>query len=157
MSREISLSSKLGEVMSPKTLVTALIVGPDGSIHVDPGALHGRSELESQLQFVRDRSQVSDGQPWWIVWVAIELDDAQQPQRYKGAAVSEILVDRSRRMGYKSLPEHVNRMSEAMRGVVNIARLSSEHRQRVRQQLLQLNEGWWQNAPAPFQAAFGVS
>lgn len=144
MGQEIPLSRGVGEVMAPQTLVTAFVLAPDGSIRVDAGALHGRSEIERQVALVSRQEFLEDGQPFFIVWVAIELDTANHPLRYKGLSVCRMLIDPKQQVGYKSLSEHVNRMSEAMRGDVNISRLSPEQRQTVKQQLITLDASLWE-------------
>ncbi len=144
--RLIPLSTKLGEVMAPQTLVTVLLLRPDGRVTVEPGALHGRSELESQLTMVPKREEVGGGQPHWFVWVAVELDAANQPVRYKGLSVGEWFVNPDKRLGYKSLAEQVNRMGEAMRGGVNLAKLPPQHRPLVKQQLAAISSELWERA-----------
>ncbi len=151
--RAIPLSTKLGELMAPGTLVTALIVSPDETVKLDPGALHGRSELESQLELVQQKAEVGPGQSCWIVWLSIELDSASHPIRYKGISVCEVFVNVEKRVGYKSLAEHVNRMGEAMRGGVNLGRLTPEMRQLIRQQLVSINRQWWDQSPDALKRA----
>ncbi len=144
MGQEIPLSAGVGEVMAPQTLVTAFILAPDGTIRVDAGALHGRSEIERQVAMVSRQEFLEEGQPFFVVWVAIEIDAANHPVRYKGLSVCRMLIDPKQQVGYKSLSEHVNRMSEAMRGDVNISRLSPEQRRTVKQQLITLGLGLWE-------------
>jgi len=55
MTGPIPLTTGLGEIMAPGTLLTTLVLSPDGKISIEPGALHGRSELESRLQWVREK------------------------------------------------------------------------------------------------------
>lgn len=146
MTRPMALSHRVGEVMAPGTLVTALLMSPSGEVKLDPGVLHGRSELEESLTMMAKRDLVGDGQTWQVVWVAIELDQAGTPVRYKGLSVAEILVNASKRVGYKSLAEHVNRMSEAMRGGVNVAKLTVQVRPIVARQLMSIGAEWWDHA-----------
>lgn len=153
MAHPIPLSTGLGEIMAPQTLVTALILTPDGKVKVDPGALHGRSELEGQLTMVPTRERVGEGQSYWIVWVAVELDAANQPVRYKGVSVCELWVNRQARTGYKSLAEHVNRMAEAMRGGVNLGKLSPDARQAAKQQLVSISGELWDRTAEPLKQA----
>ncbi len=156
MERTIPLTTGFGEVMAPQTLVTALLIGPDGQARFDAGALHGRSELESQLEFVRQRESVGAGKAVWVVWVAIELDADQRPLRYKGAAVSELLVNLEKRLGYKNLADQVNRMSEAMRGGVNLSKVSAEERALIRQHLVSLGAELLARASDSFKQALGT-
>jgi hypothetical protein len=143
MGQEIPLSKGMGEVMAPQTLVTALVIAPDGSIRLDSGALHGRSQIEGQVTMVSRQELAGESQPVLVVWVALELDGANRPVRYKGVSVCQILVNPKQQLGYKSLSEHVNRMGEAIRGDINIARLSPEQRRAVTQQLVALGEALW--------------
>ena len=156
MERAVPLSSKLGEVMAPQTLVTAIVIGPDGAAKLDAGALHGRSELESRLQLVPTQAQVGHGQSCWITWVAIELDPSDKPLRYKGLSVSEVLVNLQQRLAYKSLADSVNRMSDAMQGKVNVSRLSPDHRRQVGQLLMATSQELWQRSAPALQKVFEV-
>ena len=146
MERVIPLSTGIGELMAPQTLVAALILTPDGHAKLDAGALHGRSDLESQLTWVTQRALVAQGQSYWIVWVAIELDAVEKPVRYKGLSACEMVVNPKQQVGYKSLAEHVNRMSEAMRGGINLTKLKSESRALVQQQLIHLSQELWDHS-----------
>ena len=147
--KTVALSTGLGEVMAPQTLVTVLVLSPDGTITIEPGALHGRSAIESSLRLVQKPDQVPDATVWWMVWVAVELDAANTPVRYKGVAVSELWVDPSRQVGCKVLAESVNRMAEAMRGGVNLKTLDAKSRALLQQQLASLSpEAWERSAPS---------
>jgi len=143
MERPIELSSGLGEIMAPQTLVTALLVSPEGEARIDPGVLHGRSELENRLRMVQKRELAGDAQAYWVVWVAVEMDGANQPLRYKGVSVAQLWVNQQQGTGYKSLAQQVNRMSEAMQGAINVSQLSAQVKQSVRQQLLSVNRDVW--------------
>lgn len=153
--QHVPLSTALGELMAPQTLVTALVVSPDGTVALDPGALHGRSQLEAQVEFVKQPALLADGKTHWIAWVAIELDAANQPVRYKGLAVSELLINPDTRRGYKSVAGSTNRMSEAIRGGVNLATLKPELLPGVKRQLLSINLRLWEEAPESLKQAFG--
>ena len=143
MEKPIELSSGLGEIMAPQTLVTALLVSLEGEARIDPGVLHGRSELESRLRMVQKRELVGEAQAYWVVWVAVEMDGANQPLRYKGVSVAQLWVNQQQGTGYKSLAQQVNRMSEAMRGAINVSQLSAQVKQSVRQQLMSVNRDVW--------------
>lgn len=143
MTNSIPLASGLGEVMAPGILVAPLVLSPDGQGKFDPGALHGRSQLESQLSFTGQRASVAEGQSHWMVWVAIQLDASNAPVCYHGLSVSELWVDPTRRIGYKSVAAQVNRMAEAMRGDVKVGALTPELRRAVRQHLTTLNPSLW--------------
>ena len=144
MTNGTPLAVGLGEVVSPGILLTALILSPDGTVAVDPGALHGRSELEQSLQIAPAFDQVQDAQVYRIVWVAVELDETEMPVRYAGMAVSELWVDPVRQIGYKMLAEHVNRMTDAMRGGSHAQILGAHERSLVARQLASLSPALWE-------------
>ncbi len=154
MDRHVALSSGFGEVMAPHTLVTALVVSPDGFVKLDPGALHSRSEVESALEFVKQRELVRNGAIWWVVWVAVELDASNRPLRYHGVSVSEMVIDAPASRGYKSLAEHVNRMSEAMRGGITLGTLKPEFRPSVKEQLFAVGGPLWEASSSQFTQVF---
>ncbi len=176
MTGPISLSNNIGEIMAPGTLVTALTavarpsacdtsspagIGPARSssawdVRLDPGALHGRSELEQRFHFGPKQS-VCEASSCWIVWLAIELDAANRPVRYKGASLCELLVNSQTKAAYKSMAEHVNRMSEAMRGEVRVERLPVDIRRAVREQLMAIGSELWQQASETFRAAIDAA
>ncbi len=157
MTKPIALSTSLGEVMAPQTLVTALTVTPLGEVTLDAGALHGRSAMEGRFTFVPTRAQVGEPtQPWWIVWLAVELDAWNQLLRYKGLSVCELAINPERWTGFKSLAEHVNRMSEAMRGVVNVTRLPPHERMAVKAQLFAIGKEQWDHSSDAFKRALEI-
>ena len=153
MRQSIDLSKGLGEVMAPQTMVTALVATPDGRVWLDPGALHGRSRIEGEHEFVKSREAVGEGQACWVVWVAIELDASNQPVRLKGASVSEMLLNPATHIGYKSVAEGVNCMSEAMRGGVNVGRLPPSLHEPIARQLRAIGDELWARAPEALRAA----
>ena len=144
--KSVPLSTGLGEMMAPHMLVSALILTSEGKITVEPGALHGRSELEGTLRFVQKREELTNAQRYWFIWVAIELDDANRPLRYKGFAVSELWVDPVNRLGYKNVVESVNRMAEAMRGSTNLKTMTQTDKAAVAQRLITLSPESWERS-----------
>ena len=151
--KTVPLTTGLGEIMEPGTLMVVLVLSPDGTVTSDSGALHGRSQLESSLQFVQKREQIHDPQVYRLIWIAVEIDPAQAPICYKGIAASELLVDTKKALGYKSLADSVNRMSEAMRGGANLKTLDPNGRTLVRQQLMSLGSEVWERSSQLFREA----
>jgi hypothetical protein len=84
-----------------------------GEAFVDMGAMHARSVVEKGIKFTPNREEVPNGKPYWLVWVTIDRK-AEGPY-YAGVAACEMTVDRETRRGYKSLPEHVNRMDKSLK------------------------------------------
>ena len=148
----VPLSSGFGEILAPQTLIGAILIDPQGRLSVDPGALHGRSEVEQQLRLVKQRSLLANPEIHWIVWVAVELDPAEMPLRYKGLTASELLVDPVNKVGYKNLAEHVNRMAQAMRGDSDLAGLPVNVRTPMKNQLIAVDHRLWERTPESLRA-----
>jgi hypothetical protein len=84
-----------------------------GEAFVDIGAMHARSVVEKGIKFTPNREEVPNGKPYWLVWVTI--DRKAEGAYYAGVTACEMTVDRETRRGYKSLPEHVNRMDKSLK------------------------------------------
>lgn len=80
---------------------------------IDVGAMHARSATEKGIKFLKNKEEVPNGKPYWLIWVAIERNE--DGPYYAGVTACEMTVDRSIRRGYKSLPEHVNNLDKAMK------------------------------------------
>ena len=149
----VRLTAELGEIVSPGTLLTALVLSPDGTIVLDPAALHGRSELEQSLQVAPAFDRIQNAQTYWVIWVAAEVDDAGVPARYAGLTASELWVDPVEKLGYKLLAEHVNRMTDAARGECALPMLGARERALIAAQLASLGPGAWARASDALKGA----
>ncbi|EIT83718.1 hypothetical protein A374_19400 [Fictibacillus macauensis ZFHKF-1] len=99
--------------------MTPVIVDPvDGDAYVDMGAMHARSDIEKRIKFTPDRANTPNPRLYWLVWVTINRG-AEGPYYY-GVTACEMQIDAEARRGYKSLPEHVNRMDKSLKGKVII-------------------------------------
>ncbi|MDN4524739.1 YwhD family protein [Fictibacillus fluitans] len=95
--------------------MTPVIVDPvDGDAYVDMGAMHARSDIEKRIKFTPDRSNTPNPRPYWLVWVTINRNE--EGPYYYGVTACEMQIDVEARRGYKSLPEHVNRMDKSLKG-----------------------------------------
>ncbi|MBI3321753.1 MAG: YwhD family protein [Candidatus Omnitrophica bacterium] len=154
MTTAISLSTGMGEIMAPQTLLTALILAPDGAVRIEPGALHGRSSIEASVRFVQSRDQLQDPQLYWVVWVAIELEaSTNRPVRYTGLAAAELWVDSAKQACCKVLAEHVNRMAEALRGGISLKSISGHGKALIAQQLIALGAEVWDHSSQTLKEA----
>ena len=153
MTKAVPLSTGIGEVLAPQLLVTALVLSPAGELTVDAGALHGRSAVESQLRLATTRDALKTPQLYWLIWVAVALDAANSPQRYKGIAASELWVDPASQSAYKVLAEHVNRIADAMLGRVTLKTLGPKEKTLIRRQLAALDAQAWERSDAAFKDA----
>ena len=143
----VPLRSGLGEMMGPNTCMTALLVSPDGGASLEPGALHGRSRVESGIRFVPQRDELGEhAELHWLIWLAIEMD-GQQPVRYVGASASEMWIDAERKVGWKVLAAQVNGMSSALRGEVNLKGVGARERAIAGRQLIALSGDAWDASP----------
>ncbi|WP_050616634.1 YwhD family protein [Bacillus testis] len=108
---------------------------------IEIGAMHARSPVERGIKFLPDRSEVPNGKPYWIVWVAVEQSD--RGPYYAGAAACEMTVDRSIRRGYKSLPEHVNLLDKAMKRNIILSHMDKGSKAVLQAFLQNHNQDMW--------------
>ncbi|HWO76997.1 MAG TPA: YwhD family protein [Bacillus sp. (in: firmicutes)] len=108
---------------------------------VDIGAMHARSTVEKGIKFLADKSQVPNGKPYWLVWVTINRKE--EGPYYHGVTACEMTVDRSIRRGYKSLPEHVNRMDKSLKGHIIVDHMDDSSKTVLGEFLKNHNLGMW--------------
>ncbi|GAA0340053.1 YwhD family protein [Bacillus carboniphilus] len=91
---------------------------------VEIGAMHARSPVEKGIKFLKDKSEVPNGKQYWLVWVTI--DRKEEGLYFRGVTACEMTVDRSIRRGYKSLPDHVNKMDKSLKGHIMVNHMDEE-------------------------------
>jgi YwhD family len=97
--------------------VTPVIVDVEDAVaYIDMGAMHARSDVEKRIKFTPNREDTPNPRLYWLVWVTINR--GPEGPYYFGLTACEMQVDVEARRGYKSLPEHVNRMDKSMKGKV---------------------------------------
>ncbi|MGC4379148.1 YwhD family protein [Fictibacillus sp. Mic-4] len=107
--------------------VTPVIVDPeDNTAYVDMGAMHARSDVEKRIKFTPNREDTPNPRLYWLVWVTINRN-AEGPYYY-GVTACEMQIDKEARRGYKSLPEHVNRMDKSIKGHVIVDDMDEKSR-----------------------------
>ncbi|WP_416828022.1 YwhD family protein [Ectobacillus polymachus] len=113
----------------------------EGTAVVDSGAMHARSAVEKGIKFLANKEEVPNGKPYWLVWVTIE----QLPEGayYAGVTACEMTVDREIRRGYKSLPEHVNRMDKSLKRHIIVNHMDEPSKTVLGQFLKQHNLNIW--------------
>src|SRR5258706_12024935 len=109
----------------PTSILGIVFDGDDPGI--DNGALHARSHLEAGIRFAEDPALVGKGERVVNVWVAALGRGALE--RFLGAVSVELWIDRASGRGFQKLSDHVNRMSAAVRGKVDLAHLSPVQRE----------------------------
>jgi hypothetical protein len=108
---------------------------------VDIGAMHARSVVEKGIKFLPNKDEVPNGKLYWLVWVTI--DRKQEGPYYAGMTACEMTVDREIRRGYKSLPEHVNKMDKSLKRRIMVEEMDSKSKDLLREFLKSHNEEIW--------------
>lgn len=112
--------------------------------YVDMGALHARSEPEKGIKFSANKEDVPNGKSYWLVWVTV--DHNQKGSYYAGVTACEMIVDREIRRGYKSLPEHVNKMDKSLKRKVIVDHMDQASKTTLGKFLKEFNEKIWENS-----------
>lgn len=123
----------------PTTVVGVRFVA--GEAVLDNAALHARSPVEQGVAFSNDPARKGRGERVAFVWVA------SAGERLVGACTVELWIDRAKGEGWKSPSDHVNRMSAAVRGVVDVAGISDSERRSLGAWLARTQPEAWAKAP----------
>lgn len=110
-------------------------------VTIEIGALHARSPQERGIKFLKTKEEVPNGKPYWLIWVTI--DQKEEGAYYAGVTACEFTVDRSIRRGYKSLPEHVNKMDKSMKRHIMVDCMDNESKELLANFLKNHDEGMW--------------
>lgn len=111
---------------------------------VDMGAMHARSAVEKGIKFLPNKEEVPNGRPYWLVWVTV--DHNENGPYYAGVTACEMTVDREIRRGYKSLPEHVNRMDKSLKRHIIVDHIDDQSKVILAEFLQEFNEAMWENS-----------
>jgi len=113
-------------------------------VFVDVGAMHARSVVEKGIKFLPNKEDVPNGKPYWLVWVTI--DRREEGPYYAGVTACEMTVDRSIRRGYKSLPEHVNKMDKSLKRHIMVDFMDDKSKKLLTDFLINHNKEIWDNS-----------
>lgn len=116
----------------------------EGEAVIDVGAMHARSVVEKGIKFLKTKEEVPNGKLYWLVWVTIDRDE--RGPYYAGVTACEMTVDRSIRRGYKSLPEHVNRMDKSIKRHIIVDHMDDKSKVILREFLEKHNAQLWENS-----------
>ena len=116
----------------------------EGEAVIDVGAMHARSVVEKGIKFLKTKEEVPNGKLYWLVWVTIDRDE--RGPYYAGVTACEMTVDRSIRRGYKSLPEHVNRMDKSIKRYIIVDHMDEKSKVILREFLKNHNAQLWENS-----------
>jgi hypothetical protein len=122
--------------------------------YVDMGAMHARSEVEKGIKFLKTKEEVPNGKPYWLVWVTV--DNNAQGSYYAGVTACEMTVDREIRRGYKSLPEHVNKMDKSLKRQIIVDHMDTPSKEVLGKFLKGFNEKMYANSDQKLREDLGV-
>ncbi len=105
------------------------------------GALHAKSAIEKRIKFLPNKEEVPNGRPYWLVWVTVDRNETGP--YYAGVTACEMTVDEEIRRGYKSLPEHVNRMDKSLKRHIMVAHMDEKSKKILEGFLKEFNEEMW--------------
>ncbi|MBS4190045.1 YwhD family protein [Bacillus sp. FJAT-49705] len=115
-----------------------------GEAAIEVGALHARSPVEKGIKFLSNKDEVPNGKPYWLIWVTI--DRKEDGPYYAGVTACEMTVDRAIRRGFKSLPEHVNRMDKSIKRQIIVAHMDDKSKGILTEFLKNHDLGMWERS-----------
>lgn len=125
--------------------VSPVIIDVDAGVaSIEVGAMHARSPVEKGIKFLKSKEEVPNGKPYWLVWVTI--DRKEEGPYYAGVTACEMTVDREIRRGYKSLPEHVNRMDKSIKRHIIVDHMDAKSKAVLAEFLKTHNLGMWERS-----------
>ncbi|WP_246944547.1 YwhD family protein [Bacillus pinisoli] len=130
-----------GGALSLENISPVFVDPEEGEAFVDIGAMHARSVVEKGIKFLPDRDKVPSGKLYWLVWVTIER--LESGPYYAGVTACEMTVNREARRGYKSLPEHVNRMDKSLKRQIIVSHMDDASKRVLADFLQKHDKGMW--------------
>ena len=121
---------------------------------IDIGGMHARAEVEKGVKWINDKETVEgdEAKPYWLCWVTTER--SEQGPYYAGLTACYLLVNKSIRRGYKSMPEHVNMMDKSMKHHIVIDQIGEENKAILKAFLQEHNPEMWANSKDELHQAF---
>ncbi|CAM3845591.1 YwhD family protein [Mesobacillus thioparans] len=121
---------------------------------VEVGAMHARSAVEKGIKFLPDRNEVPDAKLYWVVWVTI--DRKEEGPYYAGVTACEMTVNREIRRGYKSLPEHVNRLDKSIKRHIIVDHMDEKSKKILADFLKSHDPGMWERSEEKLKTDLSV-
>jgi hypothetical protein len=125
-----------------------------GDAVIDVGAMHARSVVEKGIKFLKTKEEVPNAKLYWLVWVTV--DRKQEGPYYAGVTSCEMMVDREIRRGYKSLPEHVNRMDKSLKRHIIVDHMDDKSKKILSDFLKNHNLDMWNNSAEELKKGLAV-
>ncbi|MBM7648318.1 hypothetical protein JOC78_001260 [Bacillus ectoiniformans] len=126
----------------------------EGEAFIDVGAMHARSAVEKGIKFLPNKEDVPDAKPFWLVWVTI--DHRGEGPFYAGVTACEMTVNREIRRGYKSLPEHVNRMDKSLKSQIIVEHMDDRSKEVLKDFLQSHNAEMWEHSSEELKNGLSV-
>jgi hypothetical protein len=135
--------------------MSSVIVDPnEDTAYLDMGAMHARSKVERRVKWIPNKEEVPNGKLYWIVWVNLDRKDGQT--YYAGVAGCEIRVDREIKRAYKSMPEHVKNMEQALKNKIIVEHMDDHSKRLLRDYLVDFDEEMWNHSSDELKNALDV-
>ncbi|EDL63702.1 YwhD family protein [Bacillus sp. SG-1] len=126
----------------------------EGEAFVDIGAMHARSVVEKRIKFTPNREDSEGGKPYWLVWVTV--DRKEDGPYYAGVTACEMVVNTEKRRGYKSLPEHVNRMDKSIKRHIMVEDMDDRSKGILKDYLMNHDAGMWERSDDKLKEGLSV-
>ena len=94
---------------------------------IDIGGMHARAQVEKGVKWINDKSEV-EGEEAKEYWLSLVTTERSESGPYIGVTACYLLVNKSIRRGYKSMPEHVNMMDKSMKHKIIIDHIGEENK-----------------------------
>lgn len=120
---------------------------------IDIGAMHARADVERGVKWINEKEvvNVEGAKAYWLCWVTTER--GEHGPYYAGLTAAYMLVNKSIRRGYKSMPEHVNMMDKSMKHQIIIDQIGEDNKKVLKAFLESHNLEMWQNSSDALKTA----
>jgi hypothetical protein len=123
----------------------------EGEATIEIGALHARSPIEKRIKFTNNREDSAGGKLYWLIWVTIDLMD--EGPYYAGVTACELVVNKEKRRGYKSMPEHVNHMDKSIKRHIIVDQMDEKSKGILAEFLKNHDQGMWDRSKPELKEA----
>lgn len=134
--------------LSLENVTPVMIDIEEGEAWIEEGAMHARSKVERGVKYLKERHELPEEgtKGYWIVWVTIDRNE--EGPYYYGVTACELFINKPARRGYKSMPEHVNRMDRSMKGQIIVDHMDERSKHALSDFLKNHDEGMWERSSA---------
>lgn len=123
--------------------LSAIVIDGD-EVYVDNPAIHGKGKFEKGISFIKDPDAVPNPRRVALIWATLRRGIAGHG--INGLGASLVYIDDEAKVGYKSLPDQVNKMDGAVKGKIMLEALNDRERALLGTFLMAQREELWVNA-----------